>query len=136
MLYSSFTNLLWCNLSLISLFLGFGSSWVVNSGEVFIDTLPTGDMDIDVEKVSSDSFVVLYSDISNNGAMTATMGQISSSGEISRSSPDFLLNDGNGNLATMYSWGALATADSTSLASTTGILTMIADPTDCNTDAT
>ena len=93
-------------------------------------------MDIDITKVSSDSFVVLYADISNNGALTATVGQVSAAGDISRASPDFLLNYGNSNLATMYSWGALATADATALASTTGILTMVGNPSDCNAAAT
>ena len=120
------------NVPLIS----FGAEWTVNSGEVFTDTLPTGYMDIDVEKVSTNTFVVLYSDLSNNGALTATMGQITASGEVTRGSPDFLLNDGNNNLATMYSWGSLATSDSTSLASTTGILTMVANPNDCAASAT
>ncbi len=54
----------------------FGASWLVTSGQASID-LSSWLMDLDVARVSdSQDFMVLYSDISNNGAMTATAGQV------------------------------------------------------------
>ena len=54
----------------------FGASWELTSGEASA-VVPQGMMDIDVAAVSDAGlFMVLYSDISNNGAMTATMGEV------------------------------------------------------------
>lgn len=93
-------------------------------------------MDIDITTVSTaGEFLVLFSDISQNGAMIAAMGQVVASGEIVRISPDFLLNQGNPHLSTMASWGALAGGITTSLQSETAMLTFVASS-DCSALAT
>ncbi len=54
----------------------FGSKWVVNSGASYT-MLQTGLMDLDIVTVSeAQEFLVLYSDVSNHGAITATLGQV------------------------------------------------------------
>ena len=116
--------------------LAYGATWTVNSGEVFT-TLPTGYMDIDIATVSASdqSFVLLYSDSSNSGAMTATIGQVTLSGEVIRLSPDFLLSTSNPNNGQYHAWGALASGSTTVLDSSTAILTMFSDASNCNTNA-
>ena len=56
----------------------FGSSWLLTSGTAAA-VVKGGMQDLDIATVAEEqaSFVVLYSDISNKGAMTATMGQVS-----------------------------------------------------------
>lgn len=54
----------------------FGASWLVNGGASY-EVLQTGLMDIDVQTISSNrEFAVLYTDISNNGAVMVTTGQV------------------------------------------------------------
>ena len=114
----------------------FGATWTVNSGRAATGNLKTGLMDIDVATISTaGEFMVLFSDLSENGAMTAATGQVSASGEISRASPDFLLNQGNSQLASVASWGAVAGGILTPLQSQTAILTFLAT-TDCSAMAT
>ena len=57
----------------------FGSSWLLTSGTAAA-VVKGGMQDLDIATVAEEqaSFIVLYSDISNKGAMTATMGQVSS----------------------------------------------------------
>ena len=95
-------------------------------------------MEIDIDTTSDNGdFLVLYSDTSNNAAMTATAGQVlPSSGKPIRTSPDFVLNSGNDQLSTVYSWGALAAGDTTAYSSQTAILTALSNDKDCTTDAT
>ena len=98
---------------------------MVTSGQALTD-LTNWIMDLDVAVVSdSGNFMVLYSDISNNGAMTATVGQLTVSGDLLRASPDFVLNTGNNELDSVYSWGAVASGVTTSLNSQTAILTSL-----------
>jgi hypothetical protein len=55
----------------------FGSSWRVTSGETSA-YLDSGLMDIDIVTTNENNeFMVLYSDVSNNGAITLTAGQVS-----------------------------------------------------------
>jgi hypothetical protein len=55
----------------------FGSSWIVNNGANY-QNLPTGLIDIDIMTVSTNSeFVVVYTDLTNNGVVVATLGQVS-----------------------------------------------------------
>ncbi len=56
------------------------------------------------------------------------------SGEIVRSSPDFVLNTGSTDAANVYSWAALAAGSTTPLASRTAILTSVTAA-DCNKPA-
>jgi hypothetical protein len=57
-------------------YLVFGANWLLTSGQA-ATIVAGGMMDLDIEMVSDDGvFMVLYSDISNHGAMTATMGQV------------------------------------------------------------
>jgi len=54
----------------------FGSKLTVNSGASYTQ-LQTGLMDLDIVTVSENQeFLVLYSDVSNHGAITATLGQV------------------------------------------------------------
>jgi hypothetical protein len=55
----------------------FGSSWLLTSGQASA-VVNGGMLDIDVATVSEGDgkFLVAYSDVSNRGAMTATMGQV------------------------------------------------------------
>lgn len=103
----------------------FGASWLVTSGQALTD-LTNWIMDLDIAVVSNaGNFIVLYSDISNNGAMTATVGQLTVSGDLLRASPDFVLNTGNSQLDSVYSWGAVASGVTSTLASQTAILTSL-----------
>jgi hypothetical protein len=56
------------------------------------------------------------------------------SGDLIRGSPDFVLNKGNPNMESVYSWGAIATGVNTPLNSQTGILTSLATSS-CAVDA-
>lgn len=90
-------------------------------------------MDIDIATLSSSNeFIVLFSDISNSGVLTSMTGKLTSSGELVRTSPDFLLNSGNTNLDSFYTWGALATGKNTYLDSQTAIVSMLSNIT-CTT---
>lgn len=103
----------------------FGASWKVTSGQALTD-LTNWIMDIDIAVVSdAGNFLVLYSDVSNNGAMTATAGELTVSGDLLRASPDFVLNIGNAQLNSVYSWGAVASGVTTPLGSQTAILTSL-----------
>lgn len=108
-------------------------------------------MDLDVTATSDDGkFLVLYSDFTNQGAMTATEGQVrclvlrcivllftkyekffglqvTAAAEIVRASPDFLLNSGSANMGALYAWGAVATGSSTPYAGKTAILSSVTD---------
>jgi hypothetical protein len=55
----------------------FGSSWLLTSGQASA-VVNGGMLDLDVVTVSEgdNKFLVAYSDVSNRGAMTATMGQV------------------------------------------------------------
>lgn len=115
----------------------FGSSWTLTTGQA-LTVSNAGYMDIDIEAITEENrdFMVLYSDVSNNGDMTAVMGQITTAGEVVRASPDITLNSGNDAIMSgIYSWGALSTGDSTVYGSRTAILYALADS-DCSTDAT
>jgi hypothetical protein len=116
----------------------FGSTWTVQSGQVFT-ALPTGYMDIDITKVSESdlTFTLLYSDLSNAGAMTLSMGQVlTSSKEVIRNGPDFMISMANPNAQLLYPWGALASGQTEELDSTTAVLTMFADSSNCENTAT
>jgi len=85
-----------------------------------------GQMDLDVAVTSDDGkFLVLYSDFTNNGAMTVIEAQVTDAQEIITTSPDVLLNDGSADMNELYSWGALAVGSSTPYASRTAILTSV-----------
>ncbi len=60
--------------------------------------------------------------------------QLTLSGDLIRSSPDFVLNTGNPAVESVYSWGALASGVTTSLGSQTAILTSLTNF-DCAVDA-
>jgi len=101
----------------------FGSSISFSSGRTLSLVQTYLLMDLDVVVISNSQspslsnpspvkFLILYSDISNGGALTTTAGMITRSGELVRVSPDFLLNSGNPNTDTFYTWGALAVAGS------------------------
>lgn len=108
----------------------------MNSGRAFSGDLKTGLMDIDITTVSTaGEFMVLFSDVSENGAMIAAMAQLTASGEIVRTSPDFLLNQGNAALNTISSWGSLASGIMTPLQSQTAMVTFLASS-DCSVLAT
>jgi hypothetical protein len=114
----------------------FGSSWTVNTGRASTGNLKTGLMDIDITTVStSGEFMVVYSDLSANAATIAAMAQLSATGSIIRTSPDFLLNQGNSNLDTISSWSALAGGVTAPLQSQTAVLNFLAS-TDCSALAT
>ena len=65
-------------------------------------------MDLDIETYGDNQFVVTYSDISNKGTLTAVAGELSSSAELSRTSPDLLLSGENSDLDSVYQWQAIA----------------------------
>jgi hypothetical protein len=56
----------------------YGSNWIVHSGAAYENSLKTGIMDLDIELISKEDrqFLVLYSDMSNQGAVLATAGQV------------------------------------------------------------
>jgi len=113
----------------------YGSSWSVTNGQASSAVSNLGLFDLDVKTISDDgSFMVLYSDLSNKGHMTATVGEVTGSGELIRSSPDFLLNAGNDDLTGLYTWGAIAAGVTTTYASQTAILTSITNG-DCSAEA-
>jgi len=111
----------------------FGAQWMVNSGAAYAMSYTTGLLDLDIRTVSSNQeFVVLYSDISNSGAITASFGQKSTSGQIVRTAPDFVLTKGNSyDINTVHVWGSIAAGKTDYLASQTVFLTMIASSTNC-----
>lgn len=110
----------------------------MNSGHVFSGNLSTGLSDIDISVVSTaGEFIVAYPDYSNNGVLTASMGQVSASGSIQRISPDFLLSPagGNNNLNTVYTWSAMAASSTDYLDSQLAIATF-STTSDCSVLAT
>lgn len=110
----------------------FGGQWTVNTGRVFYSTTG-GSPDIDVVTVDTDGhFLVLYTDLSNDMALTATMGEVTSSGEIDRASPDFILSDRlQTTFSTSYTSGALSTGRAISQDSQTAVFYMISDANVC-----
>eukprot|EP01038_Epipyxis_sp_PR26KG_P004136 gene4136-5890_t len=93
----------------------FGSSWHVTSGQTTIP-LSGGLMDIDIAKASDDlSFVILYSDVSNHGAVTVSSGQLTVSGELIQSAPDYVLSIPPKPVGDYYVSGAIAALSTASL---------------------
>jgi hypothetical protein len=102
----------------------FGPSWLVNSGAAYQQDLPTGLLDLDIEVISdSRQFVVLYSDLSNQGAVLASVGQLTESNALVRASPDFLLA-GPSDVLSVKTWGAVAAGQTDSDDSQTALLVL------------
>ncbi len=128
----------------------FGSSLALTSGQT-IAYLPDGIMDLDIVSTSSaGDFMVLFSDLSNDGAVTAVLvkvtiptylsvwhacsmfeakklcfsqlTQLTASAQLIRNSPNFLLSPANKDIGSVYTWGALAAGDLTPLRSQAAIL--------------
>lgn len=107
----------------------YGSSLQVTTGQS-LKTLPEYVlMDIDMTTVFSDYTVstsgsiagsgsatttVVFSDVTNGGAMTAINLLLTSSGTLVRSSPNWVFTAGNANLDTMYSWTGVSANSATS----------------------
>ena len=70
-------------------------------------------------------FMVLFSDLNNKGAMTASIGKLTIAKQLIRSSPNFLLNSGNPDVSLYYSWGALAVGSRNTYASQVAIFSAL-----------
>jgi hypothetical protein len=76
-------------------YLDFGSSIIINSGHGSGE-LPSGLwLYINIETISPDRFVVVYSDLSNEGRISATIGEISTAASLNLISPEFVLSISN-----------------------------------------
>jgi hypothetical protein len=83
--------------------------------------------------ITTGTFLVLFSDLSNNMALTAALGRKSASGELERVAPDLLLYNGLAQqLSSTYTFAALAAGQTQSLASQTAIAYFITNVSDCN----
>jgi hypothetical protein len=92
----------------------------LTSGQALAPVQTYLQMDLDVAVFGSGGgqtggqFVVTYSDVSSGGRVTAAVGRLGSSGELSRASPDFLLGDSTEEeeeeeqQGAVYQWHALA----------------------------
>ena len=101
-------------------------------------------MDLDSTTVFSDfvtgkgassgsaSIAVLFSDVSNGGAMTSVLLQVTSVGSLVRVSPFFVLNSGNPALETVYTWGAIAPGQSESLYNSQFVALSVLSNIDCS----
>lgn len=114
-----------------------GASWLVTSGEALIASENSTISDLDVATISTNGdFLVLFTDASNGGAATAVTGTITLAGEITPTSPSFVLtkassssaDGGDDDLAEeSFVWGAVSAGSKTPWGSKIAILTSITD---------
>lgn len=111
----------------------FGAQWVVQTGRVFYAN-DAGYPDVDIERIDdAGNFLIAFSDLSNDLALTISQGWLTSSGEIVRASPDFVLyTPPSTSLQTAAVYTALATGQDEAMDSQTAIFYFGVDSDQCS----
>jgi hypothetical protein len=84
-------------------YLDFGSTIILNSGHGGGELPSQLWVYLNIEVVSKDRFVAVYSDLSNEGRITCILAEISNSASLNLISPEFVISPPNPNFS-MYYW--------------------------------
>jgi hypothetical protein len=113
----------------------FGGDWIIASGAL-ASNFATSLVDIDIIASANRHFTVLYSDVSNNNAITVRSGRVTNSGNIESAHTDFIL-ESKYDINSQRAWGALAVGYNNSFEDDyvqVGILSVIAGS-DCGIES-
>lgn len=113
----------------------YGDEWIIASGAL-ARNFATSSIDIDIVASANRYFTLLYSDVSNNNAITIRSGRVTNAGNIETAHSDFILQNSY-DINTKRAWGSLAIGYNNSFEENyfqVGILSVIASP-DCNIDS-
>jgi hypothetical protein len=113
----------------------FGGEWRIASGAL-ANNFATSLVDVDIIASANRHFAVLYSDVSNNNAITVRSGRVTNSGNIESAHTDFIL-ESTYDINSKRAWGALAVGYNNSFEDDfvqVGILSVIAES-DCNVES-
>ena len=89
-----------------------GAAISLTSGQALTKAQNGLQMDLDLAVFGGNQFVITYHDVTNQGAFTLVLGELTESGELGRKSPDLLLTRNASDAEAVYQWHGVAAGES------------------------